>query len=120
MRRLLPLLLLAGCATPVGTKAIYMGHNCAGQEMTVRYTEYISTVPAIDCLRVAAAMGVSATDVALMALQMPFACAMQTSQGAAVVLPTGANVETRHHEYEHLTGRWHPPLVPFYIGSGCG
>lgn len=113
-------MLLAGCASlPEGKKAIYMGHNCAGGEMTVRFTEYTSLAPTLDCMRVAAAMGVSATDVALMVLSLPVACAMTTAQGSAVVLPPNAPDALRHHEYEHLTGRRHPPLVPFYLGDGC-
>ena len=113
-------MMLAGCASlPDGKKAVYMGHNCQGREMTVRFTEYVSAVPAIDCLRVAAAMGVGPVDVALLSLSLPVACAMTTAQGRAVVLPPNAPDSLRHHEYEHLTGRQHPPLVPFYVGSGC-
>lgn len=119
----LPILLLVGCASaPVDH--MLLTHDCQGRELTVRFKEYLSVAPAIDCVRLTAACGASDGDLILLAAQFPIACAYRGPLCSVVVLPVVGADLARDHEYEHLAGKVHPafsfaePQCPIAYSKG--
>lgn len=105
MIRLCSAILLAGCASAPVERA-YVGHDCAGREITVRYREYISAAPAFDC---------AVLDPAL-ALLLPLGCWVPSRQ--TMILPAIWTDAVREHELRHLRGETHPALLP--MAWRCG
>jgi hypothetical protein len=78
----------------------------------VRFTQYESLNPLLDCPRLAHEHGASAAEVALMVAQMPIACTYRSRYGGFVVVPVWAPDWLKEHEYEHMAGKAHPLFLP--------
>jgi hypothetical protein len=115
MRIELAAALLAGCAS-APTSVLYLAHDCHGNEISVRYTEYVSVVPLIDCVRLVAECGAPPEQVLFLAAQLPVACAYRGPRCNVMVLPPIGTDLAREHEQAHMRGESHLPFLPFMEG----